>query len=247
MDFWASVVILFRRWYITVPAFLAALGVSAAAYFMVPQQFQSDSILVLTTPLSGGTKATNRDIPNSVTNPMMNFDRSLALAASIVIQLMNTSETASSLGVTPGGSTHYAVGNGSSNPELLETGPFIFVSATGPTAESAQDLTQRVSATAAQALVQRQTELGAPPSTHIHMETVVPPTTGKPLTGSPMRAAAAGGALAALVSLGAVFGFESLQTHRRRHRPARATTAGVEDEFGPPANDRRSTELAASP
>lgn len=218
MDFWASVVILFRRWYITVPACLATLAMCAGAYYMVPQQYRSDSILVLTTPLSGGTQATNPDVPNSITNPMMNFDRSLALSASIVIQLMNSTETALSLGITPGGPTSYAVSNGSSNPELLETGPFIFVTATAPDARTAQELTEKVSAAAAAALAQRQDELSAPGSTHIHMVVVVPPTLGQPLTGSPMRAAAAAGALAGLMSLGAVFGFESLQSHRRRRR-----------------------------
>ena len=31
MDFWQTVLVLFRRWYITVPAFVATLGVAAAA------------------------------------------------------------------------------------------------------------------------------------------------------------------------------------------------------------------------
>ena len=82
---------------------------------------------MLTTPLTGGTEATQSSQPNPLTNPLLNFDRSLALTASIVIQQMNSSEAALALGVTPGGTISYQVTNGSTNPELLESGPFLFV------------------------------------------------------------------------------------------------------------------------
>jgi hypothetical protein len=229
MDFWRTVVVLFRRWYITVPAFLATLGMAAAAYSVVPVHYQSGAVLVLTTPLSGGSEATDAKQPNPLTNPLTNFDHSLALAASIVIQQLNSSETALSLGISPGGTTSYQVNNGTTNPELLESGPFIFVQGSGPSPEAAQDIAERVSAMAADVLAQRQTELNAPPSTHISVQVVVPPTAGQPLLDSPLRAAAAAGALAAMASLAAVYGFESLMTHRRRrrHEEERATDAGI--------------------
>lgn len=225
MDFWATVMVLIRRWYITVPAFFATLGISAAVYSMVPLQYQSTSILVLTTPLTGGTAATNPAVPTSLTNPMLNFDHSLALSGSIVIQRMRTSEIADGLGVGPGGPTSYEISNGSSNPELLETGPFIFITATGPSPKTAQDLAQKVSARSAAVLARRQAELRAPATTHINLQTVVAPTAGQPLTGSPKRAAAAAGGLAGLSSLAAVFCVESLITHRRR-RAERKRLAG---------------------
>ena len=62
MDFWRTVLVLFRRWYITVPAFVATLGLAGAAYSAVPIQYESGSVLVLTTPLTGGTQATRRDV-----------------------------------------------------------------------------------------------------------------------------------------------------------------------------------------
>lgn len=54
MDFWRTVMVLLRRWYITVPAFFATLFLAAAGASLVPLQYQSTSILVLTTPLSAG-------------------------------------------------------------------------------------------------------------------------------------------------------------------------------------------------
>jgi hypothetical protein len=218
MDFWRTVTVLFRRWYLTVPALLATLGITAAAHSMAPNRYESSSVLVLTAPLHGGTEAIHSSRPGEVINPLTNFDQSLALTGAIVIQQLNSSETANALGATPGGATNYSVNNGTSNPELLQSGPFVFIEGVGPSPEVAQGLTEKLAALAKRILAQRQTDLDAPPSTHITMQTVVPPTAGQPLTGSPMRAAAATGALAGLASLAAVYGFESFATHRRRRR-----------------------------
>lgn len=216
MDLWRTVLVLFRRWYVTVPAFLASLGLAAAAYAVIPREYQSSSVLVLTSPLAGGTTTTQ---PTAMTNPLLAFDRSLNLTAAIVIQQMNSPETLAALGMAPGGATSYQVTNGSSNPELLESGPFIFVQGTAPTPEAAQGLTELVTRTATEVLAQRQTQLKAPDSTHIGAETVVAATPGRLLAGSPLRAAAATAALAGLASLATVYGFESLMAYRRR-RPA---------------------------
>jgi hypothetical protein len=259
MDFWRTVVVLFRRWYITVPAFVLTLVVAGAAYSVVPVQYQSDGVLVLTTPLSGGTESTVPNQKQPIINPLMNFGNSLALTASLVIQALASSEAASSLGVTPGDTTTYAVDNGSTNPEELESGPFIFVHGIGPSAKAAQDMAQRVADLAAVILDERQTEVDAPPSTHIGIQVVVPPAAGRPLLSSPMRAAAAVGALAGLASLAAVYGFESLMTHRRRRREEkeraarhgypRRTTTDTDSGFGATTmgvSGRRSTHLGRS-
>ncbi len=158
MDFWRTVLVIFRRWYISVPAFFATLALAGAAYSAVPVQYQSGSVLVLTTPLAGGTQATDGRNPTALTNPLLTFDRSLALTASIVIQQMNSSESARRPGIVPGGATDYQVTNGSTNPELLESGPFLFVEGTGPTPEAARDVVARASAMATEVLAQRQDE-----------------------------------------------------------------------------------------
>jgi hypothetical protein len=244
MDFWRTVLVIFRRWYISVPAFVATLVLAGAAFSAVPIQYESGSVLVLTTPLAGGTQATDAKHPNALTNPLLTFDRSLALTASIVIQQMNSPETELALGVVPGGTTEYRVTNGSTNPELLETGPFLFVQGTGPTPEAARDVVAKASAKATQVLEVRQTEIGAPESTHITVQVVVPPTAGQPLLGSPLRAFAATGALAGLTSLAAVFGFESLMYHRRRRRAAREQAAARVD---PVPSAHTTTRATAAP
>jgi hypothetical protein len=72
------------------------------------------------------------------------------------------------------------------------------------------------------------------------LETVVRPTAGQPLADSPLRAAAAVGALAGVMSLVAVYGFESLMTARRRRRrqerrDAELGSAGAEEPRAPVA------------
>jgi hypothetical protein len=152
-------------------------------------------------------------------NPLMNFDKSLSLTGTIIIQEMNSPTTASELGLSPGGAVEYAVSNGSANPELLETGPFIFVQGTGPTPEAAREITGRVAERVVDALDARQRALRAPPSTRIGAEVVVPVTSARPLSGSAARTAAAAMGVAVSVTLFAVYAFESWATRPRRGRP----------------------------
>jgi hypothetical protein len=225
MDFWRTLLVLLRRWYIAVPAFVLTIGLAGAAYSTMPVQYQSSSVLVLTTPLTGGTEGT-RGHPNPITNPLLSFDQSLSLTASIVIQQMNSLETIAQLGLAPGDTTSYQVTNGSTNPELLESGPFIFIQGTAPSPEAATAITTRVAALAAKVLAERQTELNAPESTHISVQTVAPATAGQVLAGSRKRAAAAAMALGIIASLASVYGYESMVT-RRRGRGSRRHADGL--------------------
>jgi hypothetical protein len=215
VDFWQTVRVVFRRWYITFPAFLGALGVAALVYGSVPTQYVSTSVLLLTTPRTGPTEPINSKHPNEITNPLLNFEQGLSLTASMLIQTLSAPEAVASLGISPGGDTSYEVNNGSTNPELLESGPFVFIEGTSTSPEGAQDIVRRVSALAPRDLAMRQKELDAPTSTYITVTEVVPPTTPEPLKVKKLRAAGAAGILAVLASLAATFAFESIASHRQ--------------------------------
>ena len=88
MDFWQTVKVVFRRWYVSVPAFLGALGLAALVYGSVPTQYVSTSVLLLTMPKTGPTEQIDANHPNAITNPLLNFDRGLSLSASILIQAL---------------------------------------------------------------------------------------------------------------------------------------------------------------
>jgi hypothetical protein len=226
MDFWQTVQVVFRRWYITFPAFLAALGVAALIYGSVPTQYVSTSVLLLTTPRTGPTEQIDAKHPNAITNPLLNFEQGLSLSASMLIQTLSTPETVASLGISPKGGTTYEVNNGSTNPELLQSGPFVFIEGTSMTPQGAQDIVRTVSALAAQDLAARQKELNAPRSTYITLTQVVPPTTPEPRKVKKLRAAGAAGALAVLASLAAAFAFESIATRTTLDERYRSKTRG---------------------
>ena len=155
-----------------------------------------------------------------------------------MIQQLTSPETATSLGITPGGHHQLQVNNGTTNPELLQSGPFVFVQGTGPSAEAAQEITQQVSAMAATVLDQRQDEVNAPGSTHIELQVVVPPTAGKAAARQPAAGGGRRGALAGLASLAAVYGFESLMTHRRRRREERERAKSLGERTPAPSPGR---------
>jgi uncharacterized protein involved in exopolysaccharide biosynthesis len=221
MDFWQTVQVVFRRWYITLPAFLGALGVAALVYGSVPTQYVSTSVILLTTPRTGPTEQTDAKRPSEITNPLLNFEQGLSLSASMLIQALGSPETAASLGTTPDGGTSYRVTNGSTNPELLEAGPFVFIEGTSTTPQDAQDIVRRVSALAGQELAARQKQLNAPASTYITVTEVVTATTPEPLRVKKLRAAGAAGVLAVLAGLAAAFAFENLATRRQLRRSGR--------------------------
>jgi hypothetical protein len=230
MDFWRTVQVMFRRWYITIPAFLGTIGVAALVYGSVPTQYVSTSVLLLTTPTSGPTKQIDPKHPNEITNPLLNFEQGLSLSASMLIQTLSNPETAESLGVSPKGGTAYQITNGTTNPELLQSGPFIFIEGTSMTPQEAQDVARRVSALAAQNLAERQKELDAPASTYITVTEVVPPTAPEPRRTKKLRAAGAAGALAVLAGMAAAFAVESVATGKkvRRSNPEDPVWSGAD-------------------
>ena len=234
VDLWQSVVVLRRRWYISLPALLGGLALAGVAYTVTPTQYESVSILTLTTPREGGTISTGGDAQGYVTNPLTNFDRGLNLTAAIVIQEMNSAATAARLGVAADGDIRYEVTNGSATPQLLATGPFIVVRGTGPTPESAVAITDSVADVAKLELAERQQALEAPPSTHIELHPFLPATEAKPIGTSRQRVTAAALAVALLAALTAAFGFESWASRERRGRRTPPPVRERDDSRGSP-------------
>jgi hypothetical protein len=218
MDFWSTIQVVFRRWYVALPAFLLSIVLAAVVYGSVQKVYVSGSVLVLTQPLTGSSQPADVDKPRDLVNPLLNFDRGLSTSAAILIQALSTPETASELGAPPGADTWFEVSNGSTNPELLITGPFIFITGNSSSKAGATDIVRKVQARAQVELANRQKEVKAPASTYITAVEVVAPTTGEAAGGSRIRSAAAAGALAMLASLAATFGFESYALARARRR-----------------------------
>ncbi|MEV0626538.1 hypothetical protein [Nonomuraea wenchangensis] len=236
MDFWGTVLVVFRRWYVTVPALLLALGGSYAVYRTVPTVYQSGAVLVLTIPVTGGSVPTDPAYPNPRTNPLLNYNGSLNVAASILLQALSAPETAARLGAPPGGETTYVVHNGSPNPELLASGPFVIINARSPSAGTAHTLVTRLVEQAGRELAARQAALGAPVSTYIQLTPMVPPTEPQEQRGGKSRTAMAVLALGLFAALTAGYAMESLAAALRRRRtgPAAPTAPAETAETAEP-------------
>lgn len=218
MDFWGTVLVVFRRWYITFPAFLLALAVSYGVYLRIPVMYESGAVLVLTVPTTGGSVPVDPQYPNPRTNPLLNYDGALNVTASILLQVLSAPETASELGAPPGGTTTYSVNNGSANPELLASGPFVIINAKSQSAQTAQSLVVNLVARAKVEMVERQLLLNAPPTTFVQVTEMVAPTAPQEQRGGKSRSAAAVLAIGLFVSLTAGFAAESMFGALRRRR-----------------------------
>lgn len=231
MDFWGTVLIVLRRWYVALPAFLLSIGAAAGVYSSIPTLYVSNAVLVLTIPPTGGSLPSDPGRPNGLTNPLLNFDWGLSMSASILVQVISAPETVESLGVRPEGDTTFTVTNGSTNPESLDGGPFVYIEGTSRSPSGARDIVTRVRDRARVELAVRQRQLNAPPATYITMNEMVPPTEPQPQRTGKTRGAAAALLLGVLAGLAAVFSLESfLDARRRRSRVSPAPASGLPAE-----------------
>ncbi|MDF5755015.1 hypothetical protein [Spongiactinospora sp. TRM90649] len=226
MDFWGTVLVLFRRWYLSFPAFLLAVAAAFGVYKTIPTTYVSSAMLVLTVPNSGASLPNNPKVPNGKMNPLLNFDHGLSVSASILIAALGTPEIAQELGSTPGeGGTTYRAYNGSSNLESLATGPFVFIEGESADPAAAQAIVRRVIKRAGVELQARQHRLAAPEATFIRLTESIPPTAPQGQGGRRMRSAAAALGLGLISALTVTFAGDSVLTSRRRRRQALATAA----------------------
>ncbi|WP_157440730.1 hypothetical protein [Actinokineospora inagensis] len=220
MDFFKTLLLLLKRWYVALPVFAVTVGAAGAVYVAMPLQYESTATIVLTSPSSGPTSTTDK--VNGQTNPLLAFDTSLTISASIVIQSINTPEVVKSLGADGPDNTFVLTGGG-------DGGPFISVKADSSTESAARDLCVKVLDKVKQELTKRQQALNAPPSTFIGVDDVVPPTKPEPLRGGKLRAAGVALALGLIASLGAVYGIDTLQQRKRRRE--NPEDADLDDEL----------------
>ncbi|MGH3851991.1 MAG: hypothetical protein ACRDR6_00525 [Pseudonocardiaceae bacterium] len=213
MDFWQTMLIVFRRWYVALPVFLLAFAAAGAVYISRPVHYVSDSILLLTTPTAGATQNFVLDHAPYRTNPLLNFGQGLNNTAAVLAQKLTTPEMFDQLGVSPNGDPTFGVTNGSDNPELLISSPLVVITAQGTSPGKTRALVTQVTHRARQELVELQQNLQAPPSTYVVLSEVISPTIPQTQLSTRLRPAVAALALGCAASVAAVFGAESIMTH----------------------------------
>ncbi|WP_104481892.1 hypothetical protein [Actinokineospora auranticolor] len=207
MDFFKTLLVLLKRWYVALPVFAVTVGSAAGVYVAMPLHYESTAVVVLTSPAGGAT--TTADKVNGQTNPLLAFESSLSITASVVIQSINTPQVVKSLGADQPDHTFVLTGGS-------DGGPFITIKTDSASEPGSRELVIQVLDKVKDELTKRQQTLGAAPSTYIRVDDVVSPTVPEPLRGGKLRAAAVALVLGLIASLAAVYGVETMQARKRR-------------------------------
>ncbi|MGP4099806.1 hypothetical protein [Nonomuraea sp. KM90] len=242
MDFWGTILVLIRRWYVAVPAFLLAMGAAFFAYSTIPITYSTEAVLVLTAPTSGGVTPGDPDAPIPRVNPLLNFEHGLSVASSMLISVMSTPDMVAEMGVKVDGDPAYAVTNGTNNLESLATGPLVFVKGESTRPEAATAIALKVMDRVAKELELRQKQVHAPAETFITIRAAVPPTTPTPQYGRKLRSSAAALGLGAIGALCAAFAADNLAGPLRAYRARRPRRGRPGDTAEPQAGELATAE-----
>lgn len=185
MTFGSTFRVLLARWYITIPGLLLSLALAGLTFVAVPPQYSSNAVAVLVQPKLHGKDPT--------TNPFLTFDSSLSTTALIIVQALDTPETAASIGLSPGGDSYTVKDVGTIDVGDQVVQPFIYIKSQASTEQAAVDIVNNVLDLASQDLLGRQKENKVLPQNLIKLNDVVGTSPAKPVLG--IALAAAGGAL----------------------------------------------------
>lgn len=223
MDFWETMRVLRRRWYIALPALLVSGILAMLTYTSVPTRYESTGVLVLTSPSSGG-RHSDKTKPEDVVrvNPLLAFDSSLTTTAQILTQVLGDPTTHAELA----GEKSTSVYTANTGPV---GGPLLFVTAESDTGEQAKTLVGKIMERAAQELDTRQRTLNAPEPTFITSQVLVKPTAPQAKIGGKVRFVGAAAVVLLLLTIAVTFGSDSVLGKLKRRREAAAAEKGDDD------------------
>jgi hypothetical protein len=158
------------------------------------------------------------------TNPFLTFDSSLSTTALIIVQALDTPETAASIGLSPGGDSYTVKDVGTIDVGDQVVQPFIYIKSQASTEQAAVDIVNNVLDLASQDLLGRQKDNKVLPQNLIKLNDVVGTSPAKPVLG--IALAAAGGALLLVLLATTLLAFRADKAAAKR-RAARETSAAV--------------------
>ncbi|MFD5828134.1 hypothetical protein [Lentzea sp. NPDC060358] len=212
MDFWGTVRVLRRRWYIALPAVLLTGVLALYVYVTVPTRYESSGVLVLTSPAAGG-RYSEKTKPEDVVkvNPLLQFDGSLTTTAQILTQVLGDPKTAEELA----GKNSTATYTANTGPV---GGPLLFISTEADSAESAEGLVGKVLEKTVNELAAQQKALNAPEQTFITAQILVKPTTASAKIGGKVRYVGAATVVLLLLTIASTFAADSIMNRMRKRK-----------------------------
>ncbi|WP_143737902.1 hypothetical protein [Microbispora sp. GKU 823] len=214
MELWKILGSLLTRKAVGPPLILLSLLVAVGTFFFVPARYQSSALMVLTTSARGATIDPSKTF--GLQNPLLGFSDGLKTTATILIQAINTPELRHDVGAPKDGPVELTVDDGRTDPDLLDiSGPYIYVSVVAPTADEASKTVAAVQARVRRELNDRQVALGAPKSTFVSLNDVVPLSQPERVTSVQWKAAGSAFAVSLLVCFGIAYAVARRKRIRR--------------------------------
>ena len=212
MDFWTSIKVLARRWYVFIPALALSGVVTLALYHHLKPTYEAKSIILLVPPKATPTGNAAVLVPS---NPYLGFGNLNTVAA--ILSASETSPAAVSrlahLGVTD---TYTIV------PDPLGQIPELNVTVDGKSSVTVLAESKTIDSDISQYLVSTQNASSAPQLTWITTNLLSPPNAALQ-NKSRVRVAGAVGAIAVVVSIALAFMAESVAGRRKQEHGSNAT------------------------
>ncbi|MFI6906814.1 hypothetical protein ACIBKY_36520 [Nonomuraea sp. NPDC050394] len=220
MNFWKALLRLLLQKRIGIPVALAAVGVAAATFAVIPVRYMSSTIMMVSPPVNGGIVNRNAVNPGGGGNPLLIQTEGLSTAVATLVLALSVEETRVELGAPKDGPTELVVNDGSTSPRLIGMdGPFLYVEVTSTSAKASADVVAKARERLIRDLDGRQRELGAPTATYVVLMDIVPPTPPEADAMDKFMGAAMGFVIAMFLGISIVYG---LERRRARRRVARA-------------------------
>jgi len=209
MDFWKTIGVLLRRWYVSVPVFVVSLALGGGVFFKTPTQYEATGTMVLTAPTAGASVAIDPSKATGPGNPLLDFEGSLTITTQLLIQSLSSPAVQQQI-ATEGGSGTFTAGDGNTG------GPFVVILADAKSPALAELTVNLALKYAQNELDARQKNLNAPPTTFIGTQSVVSPTTATTKISGKLKAGGIALVGGLVLSLLVAYGIESFSTRRRK-------------------------------
>jgi hypothetical protein len=208
VEFWAAVGVIRRRWYIALAGVVVFGMLAGVLYGQVKPSYEaSGKVAMVQNP---------RQTPDNTTD--QNPFQSVSNFASTASEAANDDTFAAEL-IKAGGSSVYTVAQSINNPSIL------LLTTTAPTPQGALDSYGKLVATLKREIADLQAAQHTPPNAEYQLTTITEPGRAAILVGARIKALIILGVVGTLVTLGAVFDFDSFSAARRRRKEAARAAA----------------------
>ncbi|MFZ4516484.1 MAG: hypothetical protein ACOYN3_09270 [Acidimicrobiia bacterium] len=213
MDFWDSLAVLSRRWWIVVLGIVVTVAVALIVFGAISPTYRADGTVVFYAP--GKLQLADPNAAPQRANPFLGFDGSVTVTSEITARAATAPNVMQTVtGVSPGSSF-------TAEPDISARGPILQLSASAPTRVAAVDTLGRGIATMNQTLNDQQQAVGASQDTWVRMAVLRSDKAATPVSGSRWRAALGIVLVGIGCTLMAAFGVDALARARARRREPR--------------------------